>query len=146
MPENIIGALFHVAKPFARVAENQKQSKWVHTVAQPLTGKTLGILGCGRIGKQVAEIAKAFGMRVLAHDIAPDPAVRFGTLPNGMRYALQRSASPPGQASIRLRFDAGSMMETGAQALGCTVFAGGTGQTEQQVQAMADLGTFGATR
>jgi phenylacetate-CoA ligase len=31
------------------------------------------------------------------------------------------------------------MMETGAQALGCTVFAGGTGQTEQQVQAMADL-------
>ncbi len=34
---------------------------------------------------------------------------------------------------------AGSMMETGAQALGCTVFAGGTGQTEQQVQAMAEL-------
>ena len=34
---------------------------------------------------------------------------------------------------------AGSMMETGAHALGCTVFAGGTGQTEQQVQAMAEL-------
>jgi len=34
---------------------------------------------------------------------------------------------------------AGSMMETGAQALGCTVFPGGTGQTEQQVQAMAQL-------
>ncbi len=34
---------------------------------------------------------------------------------------------------------AGSMMETGAHALGCTVFPGGTGQTEQQVQAMADL-------
>ncbi|MDR6213024.1 AMP-binding protein [Paracidovorax wautersii] len=34
---------------------------------------------------------------------------------------------------------AGSMMETGAQALGCTVFAGGTGQTEQQVQAMDEL-------
>ena len=34
---------------------------------------------------------------------------------------------------------AGSMMETGAHALGCTVFAGGTGQTEQQVQAMVDL-------
>ena len=34
---------------------------------------------------------------------------------------------------------AGSMMETGAHAIGCTVFAGGTGQTEQQVQAMADL-------
>jgi phenylacetate-CoA ligase len=34
---------------------------------------------------------------------------------------------------------AGSLMETGAHALGCTVFPGGTGQTEQQVQAMADL-------
>ena len=34
---------------------------------------------------------------------------------------------------------AGSMLETGAHALGCTVFPGGTGQTEQQVQAMADL-------
>lgn len=34
---------------------------------------------------------------------------------------------------------AGSMMECGAHALGCTVFAGGTGQTEQQVQAMAEL-------
>jgi phenylacetate-CoA ligase len=34
---------------------------------------------------------------------------------------------------------AGSLMETGAHALGCTVFPGGTGQTEQQVQAMAEL-------
>ena len=34
---------------------------------------------------------------------------------------------------------AGSMLETGAHALGCTVFPGGTGQTEMQVQAMADL-------
>ena len=34
---------------------------------------------------------------------------------------------------------AGAMMESGAHALGCTVFPGGTGQTEQQVQAMAEL-------
>ncbi|MEI6802063.1 MAG: AMP-binding protein [Burkholderiales bacterium] len=34
---------------------------------------------------------------------------------------------------------AGSMMETGAHAIGCSVFPGGTGQTEQQVQAMRDL-------
>lgn len=34
---------------------------------------------------------------------------------------------------------AGAMMESGAHALGATVFAGGTGQTEQQVQAMAEL-------
>jgi phenylacetate-CoA ligase len=34
---------------------------------------------------------------------------------------------------------AGAIMESGAHALGCTVFPGGTGQTEQQVEAMADL-------
>ena len=34
---------------------------------------------------------------------------------------------------------AGSIMESGAHALGCTVFAGGTGQTEQQIEAMVDL-------
>ena len=38
---------------------------------------------------------------------------------------------------------AGSMVETGAHALGCTVFPGGVGQTEQQVQAIADLGPRG---
>ncbi|MEI7714202.1 MAG: NAD(P)-dependent oxidoreductase, partial [Rhodospirillales bacterium] len=65
MPENIIGALFHVAKPYAQVAEHQKQSKWVHTVAQPLTGKTLGILGLGAIGQEVARIAAALGMHVI---------------------------------------------------------------------------------
>ncbi len=65
MPENIIGALFHVAKPYRIVADHQKQSKWVHTVAQPLTGKTLGILGLGAIGAEVARIASALGMHVI---------------------------------------------------------------------------------
>ncbi|MHB8531060.1 MAG: M16 family metallopeptidase, partial [Caulobacteraceae bacterium] len=45
-------------------------------------------------------------------DVAADPAIRFGTLANGMRYAIVRNATPPGQASLRLRIGAGSMMET----------------------------------
>ncbi len=48
-------------------------------------------------------------------DIPADPSVRFGMLANGMRYAIMRNATPPGQASLRLRFDAGSLMETDAQ-------------------------------
>ncbi|HWI36364.1 MAG TPA: D-2-hydroxyacid dehydrogenase, partial [Burkholderiales bacterium] len=65
MPENILGAIFYVAKPYAQAVENQKQSKWVRTVAQPLTGKTLGILGMGAIGQRVARVAEMLGMRVL---------------------------------------------------------------------------------
>lgn len=45
-------------------------------------------------------------------DITPDPAWRFGTLRNGLRYAVRRNAVPPGQVSIRVRIDAGSLNET----------------------------------
>jgi zinc protease len=48
-------------------------------------------------------------------DVAPDPRVRFGVLPNGMRYAIQKNATPPGQAALRLWFDAGSLDETDQQ-------------------------------
>jgi zinc protease len=48
-------------------------------------------------------------------DIPADPDVRFGTLPNGMRYALRHNATPPGQTSLRLRIDAGSLEEADDQ-------------------------------
>jgi zinc protease len=49
-------------------------------------------------------------------DVPADPAVRFGVLPNGMRYMLMHNASPPGQASLRLRIAAGSLEERDEQA------------------------------
>jgi len=73
MPENIIGALLYVAKPYAAAVENQKQRKWVQRPAQPLTGKTLGILGLGAIGKDVARIAAALGIRVIGTRRRPEP-------------------------------------------------------------------------
>ena len=48
-------------------------------------------------------------------DIPADSNVRFGSLPNGMRYAILRNATPPGQASLRLRIAAGSLMENDDQ-------------------------------
>jgi len=44
-----------------------------------------------------------------------DPAIRFGTLPNGMRYAIMKNTTPKGEVSIRLRIAAGSLHETEAQ-------------------------------
>jgi zinc protease len=44
-------------------------------------------------------------------DIARDPAWRFGTLPNGLRYAVRRNALPAGQVSVRIRIDAGALHE-----------------------------------
>ncbi|HEV8095622.1 MAG TPA: D-2-hydroxyacid dehydrogenase [Burkholderiales bacterium] len=73
MPENIIGAVLYVAKPYALAVENQKRGKWVHSAAQPLTGKTLGILGLGAIGQDVARIAAALGLRVIGTRRRPQP-------------------------------------------------------------------------
>ena len=73
MPENIIGALLYVAKPYAAAVENQKRRKWVQGTAQPLTGKTLGILGLGAIGRDVARIAAALGLRVIGTKRRPAP-------------------------------------------------------------------------
>jgi zinc protease len=44
-------------------------------------------------------------------DIAPDPAWRFGTLDNGLRYAVRRNPLPVGQVSIRIRIGAGALHE-----------------------------------
>jgi zinc protease len=47
--------------------------------------------------------------------LPPDPAMRFGTLANGLRYVVMKNATPGGQASLRLRIDSGSMQESDAQ-------------------------------
>ena len=73
MPENIVGALLYVAKPYAEAVANQKLRKWVQRPAQPLAGKTLGILGLGAIGQDVARIAAALGLRVIGTKRRPQP-------------------------------------------------------------------------
>jgi phosphoglycerate dehydrogenase-like enzyme len=73
MPENIIGALLYAAKPYAAAVENQRHRKWVQGPAQPLTGKTLGILGLGAIAQDVARIAAALNLRVIGTRRRPEP-------------------------------------------------------------------------
>jgi zinc protease len=48
-------------------------------------------------------------------DVLSDPAIRFGKLPNGMRYAIMRNATPKGAVSMWLNIDAGSLQESDAQ-------------------------------
>ena len=45
---------------------------WSRALVQPLRGKTLGLVGLGRIGRAVATRALAFGMRVVGHDTLAD--------------------------------------------------------------------------
>jgi phosphoglycerate dehydrogenase-like enzyme len=73
MPENILATLFHITKPLAAIAEDQKQSLWRQRVAPPLNGKTLGILGLGAVGQEVARLATALGMRVIGTKRRAEP-------------------------------------------------------------------------
>ncbi|CAN7278419.1 insulinase family protein [Phenylobacterium sp. LjRoot219] len=50
-----------------------------------------------------------------ASDLKADPDIRFGVLPNGLRYAIRRQTVPPGQAALRLWIGAGALQETDDQ-------------------------------
>jgi phosphoglycerate dehydrogenase-like enzyme len=53
---------------------NQQERRWAHTSLIEICGQTLGIVGLGRVGREVAQRAAGFGMRVLAVDVNPvDP-------------------------------------------------------------------------
>ncbi len=73
MSENILGALFHLTKPYMAVALDQKQSHWERRQSRLLAGQTLGILGLGAIGQELALKAAALEMRVIGTKRAPEP-------------------------------------------------------------------------
>ena len=73
MPENILGAIFHLTKPYMQIALDQRDSRWTKRQSVPLAGKTLGILGLGAIGQELARKAAALEMRVIGTKRRPLP-------------------------------------------------------------------------
>lgn len=73
MPENILGALFHLTKPYTQIALEQRESRWTKRISGVLAGKTLGILGLGAIGQELARKATALEMRVIGTKRIPQP-------------------------------------------------------------------------
>ena len=73
MPENILGALFHLTKPYAQATLDQRDRRWVRRVSETLAGKTLGILGLGEIGRELAKKASALELRVIGTRRAAEP-------------------------------------------------------------------------
>ena len=71
--EHIIGLMFAAAKRAAYQTAELKAGRWglLHNVY--LRGKTLGVIGTGNTGAEVARIANALGMRVIAWTYNPSP-------------------------------------------------------------------------
>ncbi len=68
--EHTLGLMLALARQIAAADASLKQGKWEKSafMGGELSGKTLGLLGLGRIGALVANRAVAFGMSVLAYD------------------------------------------------------------------------------
>ncbi len=70
--EQAFGLLLGLTRDVVNNHETVKAGGWNRTLVAPLRGKTLGLVGLGRIGKAMAGRARAFEMRVVAFDVTPD--------------------------------------------------------------------------
>lgn len=84
--EHTFGLLLSLKREIADHAARTRSGKWMRTTGHEILGSTMGIIGLGRIGKEVAIRAKAFGMSVLAFDIYWDEAFAES-------HQIQRAAS-----------------------------------------------------
>jgi glyoxylate/hydroxypyruvate reductase A len=73
MSEHILAALFLCAKDLPAIVLDQAERRWRRRVNPTLAGATLGILGLGAIGAEVARLAALLGMRVTGtkRDVTP---------------------------------------------------------------------------
>ncbi|MCS1406854.1 MAG: Glyoxylate/hydroxypyruvate reductase B [Verrucomicrobia subdivision 3 bacterium] len=68
--------LLTLARHTVEVDATMKAGIWKMVWGCDIAGKTLGIIGCGRIGQAVACRARGFGMRLLCYDVFENPAVK----------------------------------------------------------------------
>ena len=67
-----IGLILCLLRNICGLAHDMKQGQWKPFRGRELGGLVLGIIGTGSIGRGVIKRARAFGARVLAHDVRPD--------------------------------------------------------------------------
>jgi phosphoglycerate dehydrogenase-like enzyme len=72
LAEFVIAAVFHFAKDLRRMQRSQALARWDPFDVDFVRGRTLGILGYGHSGEEVARLAHALGMRVVALRTRPE--------------------------------------------------------------------------
>ncbi|MGK0239276.1 MAG: D-3-phosphoglycerate dehydrogenase [Candidatus Pelagisphaera sp.] len=72
--EHTFGLLIGITKHIVTTAAAARNGEWLRLTGHEIMGLTIGIVGLGRIGKEVAIRANAFGMKVIAYDIYWDEA------------------------------------------------------------------------
>src|SRR5437764_15266757 len=93
--EHTIAMLVSIARKIPQAHAKLQSGTWDKKsfVGVELNGKTLGVIGLGRIGKHVSQIARGFGMRVIAFDpfVSAENAKDFGIETGSLDDILQRA-------------------------------------------------------
>ena len=80
MAEHVFAMILSFSRGILKAREFQHEHRWEARVAREycyeLADKTMGVIGYGNIGRQVARRARALDMRVLAVDAQPGPVRR----------------------------------------------------------------------
>jgi D-lactate dehydrogenase len=100
--EHVFALLLGIARHLAASVERTQRGSFTQSGLRgfELRGKTFAIVGTGRIGKRVIEIAKGFGMRVVAVDVRPDDAAARAL---GYAYApLERALAEADVVSLHV--------------------------------------------
>jgi phosphoglycerate dehydrogenase-like enzyme len=81
-PELTWGLLLAIARHIPQESLNLRSGNWQTTIGTDLKGKTIGIIGLGRIGSRIAKYAQAFEMRILAWspNLTMEKAIESGAL------------------------------------------------------------------
>ncbi len=82
-----------IARNFKQEIDNMYQGYWQTTVGFEIKGKILGLIGLGRVGSQVAKIAKVFGMQVMAwsENLSLDKCKELDVLPASKEDLIQNA-------------------------------------------------------
>lgn len=102
--ELTLGLMFGLARSIPASDRDLKNGLWQRRKGTELAGKTLGLVGCGHVGREVARMALRIGMEILAHDVQPDvafrpgPAFRFASLDEVVEQADFLSLHCPASA------------------------------------------------
>lgn len=72
--EHTVALMFAAARDIARMDRDIRNGAWMPREGMQLTGKTLGVIGLGGIGAEVARLGAGLGMNVVAYNRTPRPA------------------------------------------------------------------------
>ncbi|MDX3355660.1 D-2-hydroxyacid dehydrogenase family protein [Streptomyces sp. ME01-24h] len=110
------GLVLSLIRHIPEEAAGMRRGEWQHTIGGDLHGRTLGVVGLGRLGARVAAIGTAFGMRVLAWstNLDPEHAAACGARAVGKRELFSRSDV----VTVHYKLSARSAGLVGAEELG----------------------------